>query len=356
MISLDNVKPGAILGKAIWGDEGYVLLKEDAVLTSRYIQRLKKIGIAKCYIKDEISEGIVLPKRLDDKLRIEAIEIVSGLYNGVLENRHTPVKTWKRIEQLIDNILDEMLGEDELVCDMMDLKTYDNYTFSHCVNVALLSTVTGTAMGLDRTMLYHLAVGGLMHDVGKMFIPIELVNKDQSLTSEEFELMKTHPEKGYQYLLDAGQTNENACEGVLHHHERVDGLGYPNGIYGRSINRFGKIYAICDVYDAITSDRPYRKAWNVNEGLEYIMANGNIRFDALVVKDFLNNIMPYPVGTIVKLSNGFKAIIIKNNKKIVNRPTIRIFEEGGQMVKPYIVYLMSDRDFLNVTIVETVEG
>lgn len=355
MVSIDSVVPGSILGKPIWGAKHQILLKKDTILTSRYIRRLKKLGIYKCYIKDEISDGILLPERLDDKLRLEAVETVSDLYDEVLKNHQVPVSIWKGVGGLINRVLDEMLGEDELVCDMMDLKTYDNYTFSHCVNVALLSTVTGIGMGLERETLYHLSVGALLHDVGKMFIPIGIVNKDRALTQEEYELMKTHSQKGYDYLIKTNQIDENACQGVLQHHERVDGLGYPNGCLGRNINWFAKIYAICDVYDAITSDRPYRKAWSVNEGLEYIMANGNIRFDMRFIKYFLNNIVPYPVGTIVKLSNGFKAIVVKNNKQVVHRPTIRIFEENHQSVPPYMIELGSDKAFFNVTIVGTVE-
>jgi HD-GYP domain-containing protein (c-di-GMP phosphodiesterase class II) len=355
MVSIDSVSPGAVLGKSILGDGGSALLKENTVLTSRYIKRLKKIGILRCYVEDKISEGIVLPPLINDQLRFGAIETVGDFYNEVARNHHSPFNNWGKMAGLVNGILDEMLTEDELVCDMMDLKTFDNYTFSHCVSVAFLSVVMGIAMGLKRQELYHLAVGALMHDVGKMFIPIEIINKPEGLTDEEFACIQTHSIKGYEYLKETGEISDRVCKGVLYHHERIDGIGYPDRIDGKQIGLFGKIYAICDVYDAITSDRPYRKAWSIHEGVEYIMANGNIRFDTELVDVFLRNVVPYPIGTILRLSNGFKAIVVKDNKNISSRPSIRIFEEEGQLVKPYIVHLATDRDFLNVTIMETLE-
>lgn len=355
MVSIESVKPGDVLGKSIYGDGGYALLKENAILTSRYIRRLQKIGIRRCYIEDKVSEGIAMPKLANDQLRVGAIETVGDFYKEVSQNHTSPYTNWRKIEKLVNSVLDEMIGEEELVCDMMDLKTFDNYTFSHCVSVTFLSVVTGIAMGLKRSELHHLAVGALMHDVGKMFIPIEIINKPSKLTDTEYQCIQTHSRKGYDYLNKTGEVHPQACRGVLNHHERMDGVGYPHQMEGKQIDLFGKIYAVCDVYDAITSDRPYRKAWNVNEGVEYVMANGDIRFDNEIIHVFLKNIIPYPVGTIVKLSNGFKAIVVQINKEVMNRPTVRIFEENEREIKPYIVNLAESRDFLNVTIVKTLE-
>jgi HD-GYP domain-containing protein (c-di-GMP phosphodiesterase class II) len=355
MISINKLQPGMVLAKSVLSIDKAVLLRENITLTERYIQRLRELGFQRCYISDDISEGIEAPKHISDQVRCDTVLSIKILYQEALDRgKHSSV-VWGNIEKLVNNILDEMISDNDLVCDMHDLETFDNYTFSHSVGVAFLAVSTGIRIGLKREELSQLATGALMHDIGKMFVPIEMVNKPSALTDEEYECMKEHSLNGYTYLKDTSVVCDKACRGVLTHHERMDGLGYPNGIEGNDIDLYGKIYAICDVYDAITSDRSYRKAWSSNEAIEYIMANGGIRFDPDIVDIFLKNIIPYPIGTIIALSNGYKAIVVGDNRDAVHRPIVRIFEENNNFVAPYIIALGRDKEFFNVTIVDTVD-
>ncbi len=352
VISIHSAKPGMQLGKNIFGPNGEILLRQETILTLGFIEKLRGLGYMRIYIEDAVSEGIDCAEFVDERLKNETVQEVKSLYNDIAAKPKSKL-SWANLDAQINAILDQMLNENRLVFNMVDLKSFDNYTFSHCVNVAFLAIAMGIERRMPRETLFELAIGAMMHDIGKIFVPIEIVNKPGALSDEEFDCMKTHSQRGYEYLLESDKITAQARGGVLMHHERVDGRGYPDGIDGNEISEFGKLYAVCDVFDAITSDRPYRKAWDASEAIEYIMANGGIRFDTGMVESFLKRVVPYPVGTIIKLSNGCTAIVIEDNPEVVSRPRVRIFQENSAIVEPYEISLGSDRRYLNVTITET---
>lgn len=349
---MDSLRIGMKLGKTLYGPNSEVYLKDHVILNSRYINRLKALGYNGIYIDDAISEGIEHNDIVDDKLRIETVHKVKSLYEQISVDDKVRERDWKSLEVLLNDILDEMLNKNNLVYSMIDLKQFDDYTFFHCVNVTFLTMATAIQMNLPRPRIYELSLASIMHDIGKVYIPHGIINKPGALTDEEFHIMKEHSLKGYQYLKESEYMSERACKGVLTHHERFDGLGYPYGETGDSINTIGKIIAVCDVYDAITSDRPYRKAWRPCEAIEYVMGNSSIRFEPVIVNAFLKKITPYPAGTIIKLSNGYTGIVVECNQDFVLRPKVRVFLEEGQKVNPYIVDMQSNRDYLNVTIID----
>ncbi len=199
-----------------------------------------------------------------------------------------------------------------MLVNMIDLKVFDDYTYSHSVNVAVLSIIIGVTMGLGRKELTKLGLGALLHDIGKVFIDKDIVNKPGKLTDEEFSSMKMHSKLGYDYVRDRFQLPVKSYVAVLDHHERYDGSGYPNSKKGDEISDFGKMIALADVYDALTSERPYRKALPPSEAMEYIMGNSQVHFDPELVKVFSRKVAPYPVGTLVKLSNGMTGLVVEN--------------------------------------------
>jgi HD-GYP domain-containing protein (c-di-GMP phosphodiesterase class II) len=337
----------------VYGSHGERYLKKGARLTDEYIKRLAFLGFNGIYIEDEISDGIEAQDVVNEALRIETVCKVKELYTrsavGIARKND-----WLSLERVLNDIVDEMMLGSQLANNMMDLKQFDDYTFYHCVNVAFLAIATGIGMALRRAHIYELSLGALVHDIGKVHVPLEILNKPGKLTQDEFEIMKTHSEKGYKVLADSGHLTGDACRGVLWHHERYDGNGYPFGKSGDEINLIGKVIAICDVYDAITSDRPYRKAWRPYEAIEYVMGNSSIQFDPGVTQAFLKKVVPYPVGTVVRLSDGRIGIIAENNQELLFRPKIRIFREEGRDVAPYVVDLSADRECLSVTVVEAV--
>lgn len=348
-----NLRSGMRVGKDVYGSHGERYLKKGVRLTDEYIRRLAFLGYNGIYVEDEISDGIEVQNVISEALRGETVRKVKDLYTRSAAGAARK-SDWISLERALNDIVDEMLRKNQLVNNMMDLKQFDDYTFYHCVNVALLAIATGIGMALRRARIYELSLGALVHDIGKVYVPLEILNKPGKLTPDEFEIMKTHSEKGYRVLADTGHLSGEACKGVLWHHERYDGMGYPRGKSGDEINLTGKVIAICDVYDAITSDRPYRKAWRPYEAIEYVMGNSAIQFDPRVTEAFLKKVVPYPVGTVVRLSDGRTGIIAENNQELVFRPRIRIFREEDRDVAPYDVDLSADRECLSVMVVEAV--
>ncbi|NLG36563.1 MAG: HD-GYP domain-containing protein [Clostridiales bacterium] len=350
VVPINELRPDMRLGKDVCSAYGELYLRKDTLLTDEYIRRLHTLGFNGIVIDDPLSEGIELEDLVDSTLRDRAVCKVRELYR---RGASCPMRKsdWRSLESLLHDILSELLETERLANNIIDLKAFDDYTFCHSVNVAFLSAATGISLGLTRAKLHELLMGAILHDIGKIYVPHSILSKPSALTREEFEIMKTHSRHGYEYLSGMDDmVSQDACIGVLHHHERFDGRGYPSGLAGGQIAAFGRIIAVCDVYDAITSNRPYRTAWSPSEAIEYIMGNLSIQFEPDVARAFLKRIAPYPAGTLVRLSDGRAAIVVRNNPDLVFRPLVRIYEHEGEPVTPYFIDMASDRTALSVTI------
>lgn len=357
VVPIHELQPGMRLGRDVCSAYGELYLRRDTLLTGEYIRRLQALGFSGIVIDDPLSEGIELADLVDSALRNRAVCKVRELYLRGAAGSLLHKSDWKSLESLLHDILSELLETEQVANNIIDLKTFDDYTFSHSVNVAFLSVATGISLGLKRARLQELLMSAILHDIGKIYVPRSILNKPSALTAEEFEVMKTHSRRGYEYLSRTDDMlSQDACLGVLHHHERFDGRGYPSGLAGGQIAAFGRIIAVCDVYDAITSNRPYRMAWSPSEAIEHIMGNLSIQFEPDVARAFLKRIAPYPAGTLVQLSDGRAAIVVRNNPGLVFRPLVRIYEHDGEPVTPYFIDLASDRTALSVTIQSVVRG
>ena len=241
-----------------------------------------------------------------------------------------------------------------LMVNMIDMKVFDDYTYYHSVNVAVLSIVLGVALEMDRSELCNLGFAALMHDIGKVFVNKDVLNKNGPLTPEEFEEIKTHSLLGCNHIKKGYGVSNASYMGILDHHEKYEGGGYPNNLKGNRISWYGRIIAVSDVYDALTSDRPYRKAMLPSDAMEYIMASTGILFDPQVVEVFVKKIAPYPVGTCVRLSNGLIGIVIENYENLCMRPKLRIFMDVNDVeIDPYELDL-ADHQSLNLTVIDIV--
>ncbi len=236
---------------------------------------------------------------------------------------------------------------------MVDLKIFDDYTFYHSVNVAVLSLIIGISVDLPRPELYKLGLGALLHDIGKVFISKKILSKEGPLDIEEFDEIRKHPTLGYEYLTKHYDVPAKSNLGALQHHERYDGSGYPSNLKDESISDFGRIIAIADVYDALTSDRPYRKALLPSDAMEYVMGGSGSMFDPQYVLKFTRKVAAYPLGTIVRLSNGSVGIVVLNYEDCCTRPRIRLVPQKKTDEHIY-VDLKDDKNATNLTITEIV--
>lgn len=346
------IQPEAELAKPILGPGGETLLHAGVKMTGKYIKRLEQLGIGGAYVNDPVSEDLEIVNALSDELRARTVRNIASTYSkAAQESRVNARGAGREITKLAENIVDEILDKGDVMLNLFDLKVYDSYTFFHCVNVTVLSVVIGIGLDLNRDSLVNLANAALLHDIGKVFIDSAIINKPGKLTDEEYEIIKGHPGKGYEYIKDMYLNPELTARGVLDHHERFDGKGYPDWKRGTEISGLGRIIAIADVYDALISDRPYRKGWFAVEAVEYIQGACGTQFDFDMVHVFSQKVAPFPVGTCVALSNGATALVMENFEGFSQRPLLKVFKQDQQMIEPYFLNLCSGA--LDTTIVAT---
>lgn len=349
------LRSGMILGKNIYGDNGQLLLNKGIILNDTYIESINKLGFSGIYINDTLSEDIEIVNIVSDDLRQKTISSIKELFNSIDNDSNDKFKKVEELKHEVEAILEQILDNKNIMLNMVDLKFFDDYTYQHSVNVAILSIIIGVSLNLGRDTLYKLGLSGLLHDIGKVFIDKKILNKRGKLSTEEFNEIKKHVSYGYDYLKKEFKFPELTCLGAVDHHEKFDGTGYPSGKIGTEISLFGRIIAIADVYDALTSERPYRTAMLPNEAIEYLMGGTGSHFDSDLISVFVKKVAPYPLGTCVKLSNGFKGIVIQNFEDTCLRPKIRVFEIDSIEVEPFEINLRSDTQYLNITIKEIVK-
>lgn len=349
------IREGMIVGKSLRGRNGEILLQQGTPLRSSFIDKILNLGYNGIYVDDEMSKDIEVVEVISEQLRQKAIKTVKETFISMDKTQTLKTEQIKDLKNIIENIVDELFGNPDMVVNMVDMKIYDDYTFFHSTNVAILSLVVGVAAGLNKYDLHMLGMAAILHDIGKVYIPKDILNKNGKLTDEEMSIMKGHAYEGYSHL-----SNFNLPvlfkRGVLDHHERYDGDGYPNRLKGEQISLFGRIISISDVYDALTSDRPYRKGLLPSEAMECIMGGGGSHFDPSLVEIFTTKVAPYPTGTYVLLSDGREGIVVENYGDCCMRPKIKIirdFDENRKLidVKSYMLDMRNDIKTSNVTIV-----
>ncbi len=345
------IRNGMILGKSIYNASGEMLLIAGKEVIPLYIERLHMLGINGVYIDDSISADIDIQNVVSDEVRIKAVQGVKKiLVHSVNDNASAKAAAVDQAKQIVEQIMADILNNRNLMVNMVDLKVFDEYTYYHSVNVAVLSTVIGVAIGMNPRDLFSLGLASLLHDLGKVFLDKNTINKPGQFSEQELWDVQRHAELGYSYMRSMSDVPVKASLGVLHHHERYDGTGYPKGLKDAEISLFGRIIAVADVFDALVSDRPYRKALLPSDAMEHIMGNSGIHFDPDIARLFSMKVAPYPLGTVVQLSNGCTGIIIENYEGFGLRPSVRILSERGKRVAPYEMNLLTDMSSLSVTI------
>ncbi|MFA6902194.1 MAG: HD-GYP domain-containing protein [Gallionellaceae bacterium] len=226
------------------------------------------------------------------------------------------------------------------------LKNKDNYTYLHSVAVCALMIALGKQMNLDQALIKDLGMAGLMHDVGNMMISDEILNKPDRFSDEEFKIVKNHPQQGWKILKGSTGVCEMALDVCLHHHERVDGAGYPHKLSGEGLSLFARMGAVCDVYDAITSNRCYKTGWEPAEAIRKMAEWQEGQFDHAVFHAFVKTIGIYPSGTLLKLKSTRLAVVIRQSEKSLLTPAVKVFfsTKANAPLQPEIIDLAPSTD------------
>jgi len=333
LVDLDFVREGEILGKPIYSAEGKILLGEGVVLTEEYLDRLREMEISSVYVADERFADVEINDVVNPLNRMEAIKATREAIEQIKEGKNLiPAK----MNKVVNSLVDDLLSNERILVNMVDIKSLHDYTFNHSVNVATLSIIIGISLGYDQVKLRNLGVGALLHDIGKTRVPSEILHKKGSLTPEEFEEVKKHCEHGLDIIRENRELSILSAHIAYQHHERYDGSGYPRGLQGEEITEMARIVSIAHVYDALMSDRPYRKRVLPHQAWEYIMTYAYIQFDHQIVSHFLKHVAPYPNGSIVQLNTKEKAVVVSQNIDCLLRPVVRVYEcQGKPVSRPF---------------------
>lgn len=337
-VPLKEAKPGMEIGKMVLTSDKKVIISEGTILNDIIIEGLIAWGIRDVFIREQIFNDDVEFKHDFSVNETEnqrqfyeeyekTIDVVKSTFCSIRYFKELPLDQMK---ELAGQAIEKMISRVGVINHIYMMRRQDDYTFHHSINVAIICGILGKWMGITGIKLKELVLAGLLHDVGKMRIPLEILNKPGQLTLDEFEIMKQHTTHGYQMLQQSQTISREVSFGILQHHEKMDGSGYPLGVDGSRINEFAKIMAVADVYDAMTSDRVYRGGVVPFVVVEMMVKEMFGKLDPMACSTFLNNVKDYLVGNVVILSDGREAEVIHMGHYLASRPVV--FADNGEII------------------------
>ena len=364
LISTRTLESGMRIDQTITDSRtGKEMIVKGTYLDDFQIGYLRSKGIASIYV----SEGDPDPDELEFHMSAKAIENIAKETKAdapkVEISREVLKQVGEGVQYMFSNtdsenfaeasqnvsreLVKAVLSNDAVAMDITMLKSSDDYTFRHSVEVATMSMLLGKNYGLTRAELEELCIAGLLHDIGKSRIPNEVLNKAGRLTDEEFALMKQHSLFGFQILKEKQNFSEAIMLGVLQHHEKLNGRGYPVGSPAEKIHKFARIIAVADIYDALVTKRPYKDPFSQRVAVEMIMAMTE-ELEMEAIKTFMRSVNIFAVGSMVKLHNGEKIIeyakVVQNFDGYPNRPKV-VGVDTGQVYD-----LLNDSHYLSMAV------
>lgn len=343
LVRTRQLQPGMKIDQAVVDKSGRNLVQRGSILDNYVIDSLLKMGVMMVYIQSgeetagDIEKSISPQARkqierlhTDDRSKVELSDSVKTRVAEGIQFIYSNTESKELADttnNIASNLMNAINSTDAIDVDISALKTSDEYTFKHSVDVATMSMVLAKQQGLSQKQIYEIGVAGLLHDIGKTKIPLDILNKPARLTDEEFAVMKQHPVFGYRMIKGRDEFSNEICMAVLQHHEKMNSKGYPVGFPSDKITQYARILTIADIYDALVTERPYKSAFSQREAVEMIMSMTG-ELDLTAMKSFLESMILYPVDSIVELSNGEKAKVVKNNPHYILRPTVVGIKSG----------------------------
>lgn len=343
LVRTRQLQPGMKIDQAVVDKSGRNLVQRGSILDNYVIDSLLKMGVMMVYIQSgeetagDIEKSISPQARkqierlhTDDRSKVELSDSVKTRVAEGIQFIYSNTESKELADatnNIASNLMNAINSTDAIAVDISALKTSDEYTFKHSVDVATMSMVLAKQQGLSQKQIYEIGVAGLLHDIGKTKIPLDILNKPARLTDEEFAVMKQHPVFGYRMIKDRDEFSNEICMAVLQHHEKMNSKGYPIGFPSDKITQYARILTIADIYDALVTERPYKSAFSQRDAVEMIMSMTG-ELDITAMKSFLESMILYPVDSIVELSNGEKAKVVKNNPNYILRPTVVGIKSG----------------------------
>ncbi|SHM93101.1 HD-GYP domain-containing protein [Gracilibacillus kekensis] len=334
------IQSGVELAKPIYDVHGRVLLQKNIQLSQSMVNRLKNMGVTYVIVRDEDTDDIVVTPPIPDEQRIDAVQRIKSAFRSLqredlTKNNFLLERTAFKLNDMVKDIAKEISQNDDVIHYLSDLLIIDDYVFSHSLNVSMYTLALAQELNFKPKELEDIGLGAILHDIGKIIIPDEILNKKAKLTNMEFEIIQTHTNYGFEILRKAHSIPLLVAHCAYQHHERLDGSGYPRGIKNEDIHPYARIIGVADVFDAVTSNRAYRDAMLPHEGLEILYGGAGSQFDQHLVEKFKKTVALFPNGLTVYLSDGSEGVVASQNPQMYDRPVIRIIKEKGLKVTPY---------------------
>ncbi|PKM76627.1 MAG: HD-GYP domain-containing protein [Firmicutes bacterium HGW-Firmicutes-15] len=341
-LPIDGLEPGMMIARDVLSVDGRILLTKNSILNTDYIFKLRTMGLGSLYIKDNLSD-IEIPEIISAQVMTAVSSTLRNSINNFTSNKKIDMEMmYKGVKLLIEDIMSNR----NIPIQLEDIRTYNDYLLFHSVNVAVFSIMTGLSMGYGEGTLTELGVGALLHDIGMIAIDPSILNKPGPLSAQENEIVERHPEIGFNILRSYRELSTTAAHISFQHHERVDGSGYPRQFLGKQIIIFGKIAAVADTYDALVSDRPYRKGYSTIDGVIVLRKLSGSYFDPEVVEAFVSNIAIYPIGILLLLNTGQIAVVTDITKINPRQPVVRVIldKDGNFENTPFEIDFRKNKD------------
>lgn len=346
-VSLRTIHPNRILAQHILDERGRVLLARGILLTPSLVSKLISIGIGSVCVEDPSTDDLEGRSFVTQETRQALLGATYQSLNESMASASSklirPPRLRQRLRPVVLDVVDQLKAAGGAGEHFGTVYLSDGELYHHSVNVTLFALGVAVGLGIEESKLVDLGIGMLLHDIGKLRIPDTIFKKPGKLTPQEFAQMKLHTNYGYEILRQSPDLSTTSALISLEHHERMDGSGYPRGLQGDEIHLFGKIAGVVDVYEALTANRVYRKAYLPHEALEVLLGGGGSKFDPAVIGAFVRTIAVYPVGMTLLLSNGYRAVVVRSPKMQTQRPVVRIIEDlEGNAVSPWELDLSRD--------------
>lgn len=314
-VHIDTVETGQFLGKTIFSSNGAILLSDGVQLTVYMINTLKRIGVTMVYIKDPTLEDVEIVEVVSEETKRAVMQQMGETFASIRSGKELSSRAFS---QSIDTLLDEIMRNREVLIQLTDIRTKDNEMYVHATNVCMMSVMMGLNLGLNQTQLKELAIGALLHDIGK----VELITDDESP-----DLKKHHTWRGFEVLKNKREYSLLIAHVAFQHHEQPDGDGLPRKLAGDQIHLYAKIVAAANTYDNLLFDPATGKRLLPHEATERMMAMSGTKLDRDVLIQFLKTVSIYPTGTSVRLSTKETGVVVGQHRGLPSRPVVRVAKQ-----------------------------
>ena len=323
-VSVGFLEAGMVAARNVHSAEGRLLVTKETVLSEAMVANIQKTSLGSIYVRNPLFQDIEAEEVVTEDNRRKA---VMALKSAVTAYQKTKVLDIQPLKKVLRELVVEIIRNRDSKIHQLDMRTYQDYIYAHSVNTCVLSVLIAVNLDYPEGKLTDLALGTMLHDVGMMMLPDALLMKMGNLTPEESKQVQQHPEDGFNILRTVREIPITVAHIAYQHHERVDGKGYPRNLTADKILEVAKVAAVADTFDALVSDRPYRKGMVPHEAYEVMMALADSYVDRDILHLFLTHVAIYPVGAVVQLDNGQHGVVTKVLPRLQTRPQVRLLTD-----------------------------